>query len=412
MQLPIRLGLRYTRAKRKNHFISFISLVSTIGIALGVAVLITVLSVMNGFDEQIKTRILSMVPHVTVSSYGEGISDWSLWRQRLIKLKHVKGVAPVVNGQGMLSANGSNGFAIIQGIDPKLEKTVLPLASKMVSGRLSDLKTGHYGIVLGQNMAENLGVDLGSKLLVVVPSASLSPVGFLPRLKQVTVVGIFHVGYQFDSSYALMNINDAARVFNMPGKVSGLQLRLDNLYLAPQVVSALTKSLPLSMTAMDWTAQNPNLFQALKMEKTMMFFILLLIIAVAVFNMLSTLVMLVTDKQADIAILRTMGMSSAGIINTFIVQGMITGGMGIIFGVIGGVALAFNVTEIVNFIQNLFHVQFLSSSVYYIDFVPSKVEWVDVVHITLAALLMSFIATLYPAWRASRIQPAEVLRYE
>ncbi|WP_119343262.1 lipoprotein-releasing ABC transporter permease subunit [Facilibium subflavum] len=412
--LPLFIGLRYLRAKKKNQFISIISGISFVGIALGVAVLITVMSVMNGFDEQIKDRILMMVPPVKVYQAGGKLYDWQALSQHLQeKDKRITGAAPIIEGQALLSMGGSNAFAAIQGIDPKYEDSVVPVGQHMVEGRLSQLKTGEFNIVLGKYLAQSLGVKVGDKITVIIPQANLTPAGLMPRLKQFKVSGIFSVSYQYDSYYALININDAAKLFQMGDSVTALQLGVKDIYQAPFLKETLnTQLLPSFYVARDWTDENKSFFQALQMEKTMMFFILLLIIAVAIFNLLSSLVMVVTDKRADIAILRTLGMSSRQIIMTFIIQGLAIGIIGILIGVGLGVLLSLNATEIVNWIQNVFGVQFLSPSVYQIDFIPSKLDYLDVIKVGIAALTLSFLATLYPAWSASRVQPVEALRYE
>ena len=404
------LGLRYIRAKRKNQFISFISLVSIIGIALGVAVLIIVLSVMNGFDNQIKTRMLSMVPQVTLTNYNRQITDWQKLADKIKKDPKVIAVAPFVETQAMLQSD-SVSFGIVQGIDPELQKGISPINNNMTKGKLSDLSSTRFGIVLGDELANSLGVDLGDKVSVIIPKFSLGPVGMVPKLKQFKVVGLFHSGYQYDSGYAYISLQDA-QIFNGLGsKVTGLEIKLKDLYLAPSFANNLEKSMP-GFLAMDWTKQNEPFFKALKMEKIMMTLILVLIIAIAAFNMLSSLVMLVVDKRSDIAILMTLGMRRNTIMKIFIVQGTIIGIIGILIGLILGVVVAYNVTDIVDFIQRLFGVQFLSSDVYYIDYLPSKIELSDLVVICAIAFVLSYLATLYPAWRASRIKPAEALRYE
>ncbi len=410
--LALFIGFRYLKAKKRNHFISFISIVSFLGIALGVAVLITVLSVMNGFDKEIKNRILVMVPQVMVSQWGGKLENWQQLEANLKKNEEVTGLAPVVQGQGMLSYRGYTSFGMILGIDPELEASVSPIGSKLVVGDINDLQPRSFGIILGEGLARSIDAQVGEKVTLIVPQASLTPAGLMPRLKQFKVVGIFDVGYQYNANYAFVNIEDAATLFKMGDSVSGIQLKLGNLYEAPQVTAELNNSLPAQYNAMDWTQQNRNFFQALQMEKTMMFLILILIVAVAAFNMLASLVMVVTDKQSDIAILRTLGASSRRIMNVFIVQGLSIGIIGTAIGTGLGVLLSLNTTAIVNWIQQTFHVQFLSASVYYIDFVPSSLEFRDVIKIVIVALIMSFLATLYPAWRASKVQPAEALRYE
>ena len=410
--LALFIGLRYLRAKKRNHFISFISIVSFLGIALGVAVLITVLSVMNGFDREVKDRILMMVPQVMVSEWGGELHDYQALQQQLNSRKRVQGTAPVINGQAMFTHHGASSFAMIEGIDPEQIDAVSPIGEHLLEGSLSELEAGKFGIVLGKGLAESLGAGIGSKITVIVPKASLTPAGMMPRLKQFQVVGIFSVGYQYDNNYAFMNITDEARLLEMGDAVSGVQVKLDDLYQAAGFAENLNQTLPPQYHAYDWTQQNRNFFRALQMEKTMMFIILMLIVAVAAFNMLASLVMVVTDKQGDIAILRTLGASSGKIMLIFIVQGMAIGLIGTAIGTGLGVVLSWNATGIVNWIQQIFNVQFLSASVYYIDFVPSALQWADVGRIAGIALILSFLATLYPAWRASRVQPAEALRYE
>lgn len=409
--LSLALGLRYTRAKQRNHFISFISWVSLIGIALGVMVLITVLSVMNGFDREIKTRILDMVPQVTVTGATGTLNNWQQLAQELPGKDHIVAAAPFIQGEAMLTGMSSvPNFGVLQGIDPNLQTNVSPIASKMVQGGLNSLQPKSFNIILGQALAQNLGVGLGNKVTIYVPKASFSPIGIIPRLKQFTVSGIFVTGYQFDNNYALINLQDASVLLQMGGQVSGLQLKLDDLFNADEV-SGVLNTIP-GLSAYTWITQNANFFAALQMEKVMMFVILLLIIAVAAFNMLASLVMLVTDKKADIAILKTMGLARGQIMKIFMIQGFIIGGLGTLLGVVLGIFLALNVTGLVNWLQSVLHVQFLSSQVYFIDFLPSHLELGDVLTISFVALIMSFLATIYPAYKASKINPAEALRYE
>lgn len=410
--LSLFIGLKYTRAKSRNHFISFISWISILGIALGVMVLITVLSVMNGFDHVIKSRILELVPQVTVAKWNGPIENWQAVAKVMKGNPSVKAAAPFVETQAMLNTGGSPSFGMIKGIDPAVESSVSPIGTKLVKGALSDLKKGSFGIILGQDLASSLGVGIGDKVTVIVPKTTLSPVGLLPRIKVFHVVGYFKTGYQYDSSFGLANIHDVQALLRLGSSVSAVQLKLNDLYAAPKVVKWSQGILPPEFHAYDWTEQNQNFFAALKMEKVMMFLILLLIIAVAAFNMLSSLVMMVTDKESDIAILRTLGFQSKTLMRIFMVQGFVTGLFGTLLGVCLGIALSLNVTTLVNKIQNLFGIQFLSSSVYYINFVPSQLRVNDVILVTVVALLLSLFATLYPAFRASRIQPAEALRYE
>ncbi len=407
------IGLRYLRAKKRNHFISIIAAISFIGIALGVAVLITVMSVMNGFDSQIKKRVLMMVPPVKVYKLNGAIDHWPKLADSIqSQTSQVTGAAPLVEGQGILSNQGQNAFVMAQGIDPKQESKVVPIDQHMARGDLKNLKKGQFNIVLGKTLAKNLGVGVGDKVTMVVPKASVSPAGVTPRLKRFTVAGIFSVSYQYDAHYALMNIDDAQVLYQQSGPTA-LQLGMNDIYQAPRLKQLLNQSiLPGNYIAQDWSDDNKSFFDALNMEKTMMFFILLLIIAVAIFNLLSSLVMVVTDKRSDIAILRTMGASSKQIIAIFVVQGLAIGVIGILIGLGLGVLLSVNATAIVEWIQHAFGVQFLNASVYQIDYVPSKLVWSDVWHVSAAALLLSFLATLYPAWSASRVQPVEALRYE
>lgn len=408
------IGLRYTRAKRRNHFISFISLVSMIGIALGVMVLITVLSVMNGFDREIQNRVFSMVPPVTVTSISGSVADWQTLQDIVKQDAMVTASAPFVTGQVLLSYNGSVQPAIISGILPAEEKKISEVANKMVQGNLSDLQSGKFGIVLGENLASALGATLGDKITVVTPQVSLSPAGVIPRYKRFTVMGIFRAGngFGFDRGFGFIHLTDAQRLFGLGTNVSGLHLNIKNAYAAPSFAHQLVNQLSSGASITTWADTFGEFFHAVQLEKTMMFFILLLIIAVAAFNLVATLVMVVNEKQTDIAILRTYGATPRTIMNIFIVQGGLVGIFGTLLGIIGGVLLAWNVTAIVNWIQDVFHVQFLSSNVYFVNYLPSKIEWMDIVKISVTSLLLSLIATIYPAWRASKMDPVESLRYE
>jgi lipoprotein-releasing system permease protein len=407
------VGLRYTRAKRRNHFISFISLTSMIGIALGVMVLITVLSVMNGFGEELRARILGVVSHITVTGDNGQLGDWQKVQKTASQLPDYVASAPFIQGQGMVTHGRAASGVIVRGILPSEEPLVADIGDKMVEGRLDDLKAGEFGIVIGRELAWKLGVHAGSMLTLVSPEGQITPAGLLPRFKRFTVVGIFEVGmYEFDSGLVLLNIDDAARLYQMPGKVSGLRLKLDDIYAAPRRAFELNALLGDDYRVRDWTREHANFFRALKMEKTVMFVIMLFIVAVAAFNIVSTLVMMVTDKRAEIAILRTLGASPKSIMGIFMVQGSVIGVVGTLLGAISGVLLALNVETIVPFLERVFGIHFLAADVYYISELPSRLEWSDVTGITLASLLMSFVATLYPAWRASQTQPAEALRYE
>lgn len=412
--IAINIGFRYTRAKKRNHFISFISMSSMIGIALGVMVLITVLSVMNGFDQQIQKRVFSMAPQVTMSTYTNYLPHWQTYAKDVKKYPDVINSAPYIAGQSMLNANDQVQPAFVFGVLPNLEKKMSDLATSMVSGSLSDLKPGTFGIILGEDLAARLGLGPGEKVTVITPVSSLTPIGIVPRYKRFTVVGIFSAGsgFGFDSNFAYINIKDAQKLYEMGDNVSGLRLRLNDVYKAPGLSQTLLKDFAPDVVVQNWTEQYGAFFEAVQMEKTMMFLILLLIIGIAAFNLVSSLVMVVTDKQADIAILRTLGATPRTIMSIFMVQGSAIGFVGVFLGVVLGLLLAWNVTDIVNWIQRILHVQFLSSSIYYVNYLPSKILVSDVVKVAAIALLMSFIATLYPARRASKIQPVEALRYE
>lgn len=408
------IGLRYTRAKRRNHFISFISLVSMIGIALGVAVLITVLSVMNGFDREIQKRVFSMVSPMTVSSNTGSVAQWQDLQKILKSFPYVTGSAPFVLGQVLLNYGASNQPALITGILPNEEKTVSEVGQKMIEGNLSDLQPGKFGIILGASLAKRLDANIGDKVTVVTPQVSLSPAGVIPRYKRFTVVGVFSAGggFGFDAGLAYVQLSDAQKLMGLQDNVSGIHLNIKNVYAAPSLARDLQSQLTPSASITTWADQFGEFFHAVRLEKTMMFFILMLILAVAAFNMVSTLVMVVNEKESDIAILRTFGATPRMIMGVFMIQGGLVGIFGTLLGVIGGVALAWNVTGIVNWIEQVFRVQFLSSSVYFVNYLPSQVEWGDIIKISSAALILSLIATIYPAWRASKLDPVESLRYE
>lgn len=408
------IGLRYTRAKRRNHFISFISIVSMAGIALGVMVLITVLSVMNGFDKEIQKRVFSMVPPVTITNVNGAISEWQDLQKLLTEFSYIKATAPFVTGEVLLSYGGSVQPALISGVLPEEERKISQVADKMQIGQFSDLKPGKFGIILGENLASLLNANIGDKVTIVTPQVSLSPAGVMPRFKRFTVIGIFRAGngFGFDRGMGFIQLNDAQKLMGLGDNVSGLHLSIDNVYAAPRIATELATQLTPTASVSTWADQFGEFFHAVQLEKTMMFFILMLIIAVAAFNLVSTLVMVVNEKQSDIAILRTYGATPGMIMNIFIVQGGLVGVIGTLLGVALGVLLALNVTDIVNWIEHVFHVQFLSSNVYFVDYLPSHIEWSDVCKISIASLLLSLIATIYPAWRASRMDPVESLRYE
>lgn len=411
--LILYIGLRYTRAKRRTQFISFITLTSVLGIALGVTALITVLSVMNGFEAELRERILGMTAHSTVTGrYGQ-LDDWQSLEQRVRNLPHVEGAAPFTQGQVMVNADRQVSGTLVQGILPEYESKVSEVADKMKIGSLDDLKSGEFGIVLGAELASHLGVLVGDKVTIITPQVNSTPAGILPRLKRFTVVGVFQVGmYEYDRNMALIHLDDAGKLFRIEPAVSGLRLKLDDLFNAPLITQSLADALGYDYRVSDWTKAHSNFFRAVQTEKRAMFIILMLIVAVAAFNIVSTLVMVVTDKRGDIAILKTQGLSNHSVMGIFIVLGCVIGSIGTLLGTVGGVALALNVETIVPAIEKAFGVQFMAADVYYISEVPSKLIWGDVYWIAAMAFLLSLLATLYPAWQASRINPAEVLRYE
>lgn len=413
LPFELRIGLRYTHAKRRNHFISFISIVSMAGIALGVMALIVVLSVMNGFQEELRTRILGVAAHLEISGSADRLADWPGVLAQAKQNKEVQSGAPFVNAQGMLANGDLVRGAVIRGVLPELETQVADFSRYMKAGKLSDLRAGEFGIVLGGELARTLNVYPGDKLVLLTPQGNITPAGVMPRVKQFTVTGIFEAGmFEYDSGLALIHLQDAQKLLRLGEDVSGVRLKLGELFRAPFVTQALSKSLVGDYYLTDWTKSHGNFFRAVAIEKRMMFLILLLIVAVAAFNIVSTLVMAVTDKQSDIAILRTLGARPGSIMKIFIVQGAFIGVFGTLLGLASGVLLALNLETVVPIIERIAGVDLFPADVYYINELPSKLVWSDVGIIAGVSLLISLIATLYPSWRASRINPAEALRYE
>ena len=408
------VGLRYTRARKgsgRNAFISFIALMSMAGIALGVAALIVVLSVMNGFQQELRNRILSVASHIEVRGLP-ALADWESVARQALANPRVKAAAPYVTGQAMLSAGDANRGVIVRGIDPAREDGVADIGRHMRRGSLADLRPGEFGIVLGAEVARALGVTVGDTVVAITPQGTVTPAGTLPRIKSFRVVGVFEVGmYEFDSGLALVALADAQKLWRVDG-VSGVRLKLDDLFAAPAVVRELARTVVANAELRDWTQSHANFFRAVQIEKRVMFIILTLIVAVAAFNIVSAQVMLVTDKQADIAILRTLGASPASILAIFVIQGALIGVVGTAIGVAGGVALALNVETVVPAIERVFGVTFLDKSIYYISDLPSDLQRADVLTIAAIALALALVATLYPSWRASRVNPAAALRYE
>lgn len=408
------IGLRYTRAKRRNHFISFISLISLLGITLGMTALITVMSVMNGFQKEVRTRILGVASHVQVSGIDGTLTNWPQVAHETTNHPQVESAAPYVGAQGMVSVGQVVRGVMVRGILPALEDKVADLDRMMVSGKLDALVPGEFGIVVGTELARTLGVSRDDKIVLISPQGQVTPAGILPRLKQFTVTGIFEAGhFEYDSSLVLIHIVDAQKLYRMEDdQVSGVRLKLRDLFLAPQVVRELVPLISQDTHITDWTRQHANYFRAIQIEKRMLSLILALIIAVAAFNIVSTLVMAVTDKQPDIAILRTLGASPRSIMKIFIVQGTLIGVFGTLLGVVGGVLLAYNVSDVIALVERLFSVQFLSREVYYISEIPSDPQMADIVTVATVSFLLTLLATIYPSYRASKVNPAEALRYE
>jgi lipoprotein-releasing system permease protein len=407
------VGLRYTRAKRRNHFISFISITSMLGIALGVAALIVVLSVMNGFQKELRTRILGVASHVQITGMQEGLRNWEKVAKDSLHNGEVEAAAPYIMAQGLISNRQTVQGSVVRGILPEDEDKVADIGLHMKDGTLSALQPGKFGIVLGSELAMSIGARVGDKIVVIAPQGQVTPAGIMPRLKQFDVVGIFEVGmYEYDAGLALIHLDDARKLYRMDDRVSGVRLKLKDLYAAPRIARELTHTLDADVYVADWTRSHANFFRAVQIEKRVMFIILLLIVAVAAFNIVSTLVMAVTDKRADIAILRTLGAAPGEIMKIFIIQGALIGTIGTLIGVVGGMLLAWNIDVVVPAMEHFLGVQFLAKDVYYISDLPSDPHLEDVIIIALTSFALSLLATLYPSFRASRINPAEALRYE
>lgn len=409
------IAYRYIKFKQRNSFISFISMTSMVGIALGVSALIIILSVMNGFQDELRTRILGVASHIEITGANNTLSRWNNLTEKLRDYPDVRGSAPYIVGQGMLVGDyGSQGI-ILRGISSDLEGNVDDLAEKMKIGSLSDLKANAFNIVLGVDIAKQLGIKVGDKVNILIPQGSYTPAGTFPRMRQFNVAGFFEVGmYEYDSGMALINLEDAQKFFQMGDAVSGVRVKINDLFLAPLVAQKLSSNLSDFgvFYISDWTKKHANFFSAVQMEKKVMFLILMLIIAVAAFNIVSTLVMAVTDKKSDIAILRTYGAKPRSILFIFIIQGSLIGVIGTFVGVLLGVIVALNIDQIIPFIEHLFNVQFLSKDIYYISEVPSKLLLSDVILITLLVIFLSVVATIYPSMKASKSSPAEILKHD
>ncbi len=417
------IGLRYTKAKRDNHFISFISLASVVGIALGVIVLITVLSVLNGYESGMRDRFLGMLSHVTVTSSDWRLADWESRREAVLKEKHVAAVAPFIEKQVMLKEADKVQATLLEAVLPDYEKNIGTL-SRYISdpAGLKGLKSGAFNIILGETLAKNLGVKVGDSVTLLSPqnqansTATDEPVStnnLLPIFHEFTVVSTFKVDMQwYDAGTAYIHLDDAARLFDMPTHITGLRVQLDDLYKANDVTESIYANSTTDALVTNWTTQQANIFKAIKLQKTMLFLVLILIIGVAAFNLVSTLIMVVTEKQSDIAILRTLGMSGGQVMRIFIIQGSILGIIGTVIGVILGILVALNISEIVHWLEQLLNMHFLKAEVHGITQIDAKIEAMDVLLISVSALLLAIVATIFPAWKASKVHPAEALRYE
>jgi len=410
--LPLYVGLRYLRAKRRNHFISFISLISMAGIALGVMTLITVLSVMNGFERELRERILGMISHATIQGHDGQFPDWQDIVGRAREHPNVLGAAPYVEQETMLRARRTSG-ALVRGIDPDSEPEVSEVHQMMVRGSIEDLEAGQWRVLIGVGLATRLGVGPGDSLTIFAPEIRATPAGVVPQVRRFTVAGLFEAGvHEYDTALAVIHYQDAQRLFRTGEDISGIRLKLDDMMRSRIIAREISADLPGFYRITDWTQQHANFFRAVQTEKTVMFIILSLIIAVAAFNIISTLVMVVTDKQADIAILKTMGMGPRRIMAIFMIQGSFIGVIGTLLGVILGIILALNVEAVVGAVESLLSIEFLSAEVYYISDLPSELRTSDVIRFSMLALVLSLLSTIYPAWRASRTEPVEALRYE
>jgi lipoprotein-releasing system permease protein len=407
------IGLRYTRSRQRTRFISVISLISIVGITLGMTVLITVLSVFNGFQREVRTRMLSAVAHIQIQGVGDTLPDWKQVAQLAMKHREVVAAAPYVSAQGLLTSGGHVRGAFLRGVLPELEGTVDDLERNMRRGELSALKSGDYRIVLGEPLARALGVTVGDRIVLVAPQGQVTPAGVIPRLRQFTVAGTFNVGhYEIDSTLALIHIEDAQRLYLLGNSVTGVRLKLTDLFRAQAVLRELVNVLPPTVTLIDWTRLNATYFRAVDLEKRMMSLLLFFIIAIAAFNLVSSLFMVVKEKNSDIAILRTLGASPGAVMRVFMIQGSVIGVVGVAFGIVFGILGALNVDVIVGFVERVFGFKFLPQDVYQISDLPSELRSSDVISTAIVSLVLSMLATIYPSWRASKVNPAEALRYE
>jgi len=412
--IPMMVGTRYSRAKRRNGFISFISVISILGVALGVWVLISVMSIMNGFGKELRGRVLDVAPHVTVTGQGGWLQDWQSIAPDIDQIDGVKGVAPYIYAQGLVSLKGSVTGALVKGVLPNEESRVSEIAQHMEEGTFDDLKAGRYAVVLGSGLAYKLSATVGDKVTFISPQGQSTPAGLMPRMRRFEVVGIFG-GFgpdEFDSALAYVHMTDAAKLYKARKSVSGLRVTLDDPYEAREQSAELATRLNFRYHVDNWTTQHESFFRALNVERRMVFITLFLIVIIAAFNIVSTLIMVVTDKRSDIAILRTLGLSPSRVMGIFFVQGVTSGVVGTVIGAIAGILTSLNISEIITFIEGLVGYELLPQSVYMVTDFPAELRWSDVTMTVVGSLVISMLATLYPAWRASKTQPAEALRYE
>jgi lipoprotein-releasing system permease protein len=413
MKYELLIGRRYLRSSRGNRFVSFISIISMVGVAIGVAVLIVVLSVMNGFEQELRGRILSLTSHATISAFGAGLSDWEATAEKIRDHDEVVAAAPYIEDQALLIAGSKSSGAQVTGVLPKFESQVAAIGEKMVSGSFDDLAAGEYGIILGAELAKALAVAKGDRVVIVTSLRTTTPAGVMPRMRGFKVVGTFAAGmYEFDRNLAYIHLADAARLYRMGDQVTGVRLKLVDMFAAPRVVRDLALSLGGGYYVDDWTRKHANFFRSIQLTKSAMFVILLLVVAVAAFNIISTLVMVVKDKQSDIAILRTMGASPRSVLTIFVTQGTAIGVLGTLAGVLLGVTVAINLESLIHGLEALSGIHFLDAKVYYMSDLPATVQWLDVLKISITAFGLCCLSTLYPSWRAARTQPAQALRHE
>lgn len=411
--LPLFIGLRYTRTRRRSGFVSFISLASMLGIALGITALITVMSVMNGFQKEVRAKMLGIAAHIQIGGFENGLADWQPLLEKVRKRSDVVGASPYVNGQGLLAIGQSVRGVAVRGIDPAIEDSVSDVGKQMRVGKIADLQPGEYGMIIGSELARALSVSIGSRIQLITPQGTITPAGMVPRLRTFTVVGVFSSGhFEYDLNLALIHLRDAQVLFRLGDNVSGIRVKVPNVEQARAIAQRMQDELQVDGFVQDWTMQNQTYFRAVEIEKRMMFIILTLIIAVAAFNLVSTLVMVVRDKHPDIAILRTLGASPGTIMRIFVVQGATIGLIGTVMGVVGGVLLALNVGTVVSTVESAFGFRVLSPEIYFLSSLPSDLRFADVWLTALISLLFAFAATLYPSWRAAKVNPAEALRYE